>query len=212
MNIWFIIFEESKPMLRATIAPSTADLSKSSAAFVVDAGSKLPGFTGRASPSMLHHVGWTWCIFAQQQSSAPHIWGLLDEGQFVSSLQVFFLGKNIFTLFIAALLSWISTVYCGYLYFLCVPKTHLFIQPVCRKLVSYVTVDVSTEIVELNNTQPFSSRSLLSSFWKSHKWWITVIQNSWVWTMIKQHDYTSNGKFKSGLEFRYNATESLKYI
>ena len=42
-------------------------------------------------------------------------------------------------------------------------NSHFFIQPVCRQLVSYVTVDVSTEIVELNNTQSFSSRSLLSS-------------------------------------------------
>lgn len=113
---------------------------------------------------VLHRVGWTWCIFAQQQSSAPHIWGLLDKKCNLCLVRKYFFWEKTFLHYLLLFfLSWISTVYCGYLYFLCVPKTHLFIQPVCRKLVSYVTVDVSTEIVELNNTQPFSSRSLLSS-------------------------------------------------
>ena len=42
-------------------------------------------------------------------------------------------------------------------------NSHLFIQPVCRKLVLYGTGDVGTEDTELKNTQSISSRSLLSS-------------------------------------------------
>lgn len=45
LDTWLKIFwKKNEPILRATIAPSTVDLSKRSATFVVDAEYKLPEF------------------------------------------------------------------------------------------------------------------------------------------------------------------------